>query len=86
MFGGVSFMVNDKLIVAVRGDGDLLVRADPALAAHPGAGPAEMGAGRAMGPEWIRVAAEAVATAKRLSFWIGAALEHNGRRAGSGTR
>jgi hypothetical protein len=62
-------------------DGDLLVRVDPErdreLGALPGAGPAEMGVGRAMGPGWISVAAEAVADDEELSFWIGVALEHN---------
>jgi len=29
MFGGLSFMVNEKMVVSVRGDGGLLVRADP---------------------------------------------------------
>ncbi len=83
MFGGVSFMVNEKMVVSVRGDGELLVRADPErtreLVALQGARPAEMGAGRAMGPGWICVAEEAIATAERLSFWIGVALEYNDR-------
>jgi hypothetical protein len=30
MFGGLSFMVNDKMIVNVRRGGDLLGRVDPA--------------------------------------------------------
>lgn len=29
MFGGLSFMVNQKMVVYVRSDGDLLVRSDP---------------------------------------------------------
>jgi len=29
MFGGLSFMVNNRIVVSVRGGGDLLVRADP---------------------------------------------------------
>lgn len=83
MFGGRSFMVNEKVVVAVRGDGDLLVRVDPGqtseLIARPGAEPAEMGAGRAMGPSWIRVAEDAIATDEQLSFWIDIALEYNDR-------
>lgn len=81
MFGGLSFMVNEKMIVSVRSDGDLLVRVDPErspeLVTFPGAGPAEMGAGRAMGLGWMRVAEEAIATDEQLSFWIGVALEYN---------
>ena len=29
MFGGLSFMVNEKMVASVRSDGDLLVRVDP---------------------------------------------------------
>jgi len=29
MFGGLSFMVNEKMVVSVRGGGGLLVRAGP---------------------------------------------------------
>ena len=80
MFGGVSFMVNDKMVVSARSDGDLLVRADPKraseLVAFHGARPAKMGAGRAMGPGWIAVAEKAITTDERLSFWIAAALEY----------
>jgi uncharacterized protein YndB with AHSA1/START domain/TfoX/Sxy family transcriptional regulator of competence genes len=83
MFGGRSFMVNDKIVVAVRGDGDLLVRIDPGrhreLIARPGAQPARMGAGRTMGPSWLCVAESAVATDEHLSYWIDAALEYNAR-------
>ena len=64
MFGGLSFMVNDKMIVNVRRGGDLLVRVDPIrspeLVADHGARFAEMGAGRAMGPGWIDVPAETI--------------------------
>lgn len=81
MFGGLSFMVNGRMVVSVGGDGDLLVRADPAradtLLAITGARPAEMGAGRAMGGGWISVAGESVAADEDLDFWIGVALEHN---------
>lgn len=87
MFGGRSFMVNDKMVVAVAGDGDLLVRIDPdrhrELVALPGVEPAEMGAGRSMGPSWITVADAAIATDEQLSFWIGAALEYHHRGAGA---
>jgi len=87
MFGGLSFMVNDKMVVAAGRDGDLLVRVDPErnreLVELPGAGPAEMGVGRAMGPSWISVANDAIAADRQLSFWIDVALEYNattGRR------
>lgn len=81
MFGGLSFMVNGAMVVSAGKGGDLLVRVDPQrspqLIGLPGARPAEMGAGRAMGPSWISVAGEAIATDEQLHFWIGAALEYN---------
>ncbi|MDP3892050.1 TfoX/Sxy family protein [Nocardioides sp.] len=83
MFGGVSFMVNESMVVAARPDGDLLVRIAPErsgeLTAQPGAEPAEMGSGRSMGPGWISVAREAIADDRRLSSWLEAALDHNAR-------
>ena len=81
MFGGRSFMVNDKIVASARKDGDLLVRvasdqhAD--LVSRPGAAQAQMGAGREMGPGWIAVASASVADDEDLSFWLGVALEHN---------
>ena len=81
MFGGLSFMVNEKMIVAVHGDGGLLVRVDPArnseLMARPGAEQAEMGAGRTMGPGWIRVDHDAIAADAQLSFWLDVAMDYN---------
>jgi len=81
MFGGVSFMVNEKMVASVRSDGDLLVRVDPErsaeLVTRDGARPAEMGAGRPMGAGWIDVAHEAIAADEQLSFWIEVALEYN---------
>ncbi|KAA0019495.1 TfoX/Sxy family protein [Antrihabitans cavernicola] len=83
MFGGLSFMVNDRMVVAARADGSLLVRIDPRrsseLLAIPGAGHAEMGARRSMGTGWISVAPESITTKDRLSFWLDVALEFNGR-------
>ena len=80
MFGGHAFMVNEKLVVSVGGDGDLLVRADPhrtdEVLGVEGARPAAM-AGRSMGPSWIMVAAEAVATDDGLSFWLDVAIAYN---------
>jgi len=86
MFGGLSFMVNEKMAVCVRSDGDLLVRCDPGqaddLLALEGAGPAEMGAGRPMSKNWISVGQEAVESDDQLAFWVGVTLEYN-RAAGT---
>ncbi len=81
MFGGLSFMVDDKMIVNVRRSGDLLVRVDPhgspGLIAEHGARPAEMGAGRSMGPGWIDVPGELTATDEQLRFWLDVAMQFN---------
>ena len=81
MFGGRSFMVNDKMVVSALKDGDLLVRVDAGrhdeLLRHPGATQAEMGRGRIMGPGWINLSAASIAGDEDLSFWLGVGLEHN---------
>lgn len=81
MFGGRSFMVDDKMVVSARKDGGLLVRVaaerHDELTERPGATQAEMGVGRDMGRGWIAVAAAAVAADDELSFWLDVALEHN---------
>lgn len=81
MFGGRSFMVNEKMVVSALKNGDLLVRI-PAerhdeLLDRPGATQAEMGAGRSMGPGWIEVTAQSIETDAGLSHWLDAALAHN---------
>lgn len=88
MFGCRAFMVDDKLAVAVRTNSDLLVRIDPArhdeLLRVAGAKPAEMGAGRTMGPGWLDVATDTLDDEDALAFWIGVALEYNPRARRSG--
>ena len=87
MFGGLSFMVDDSMVVAVGRDGDLLVRIDPArndeLLKVPGAKPAVMGADRPMGPGWTRIARDGLSTDKQLAFWIDVGLEHRAAQAKS---
>ncbi|MFT4135273.1 TfoX/Sxy family protein [Microbacterium sp.] len=85
MFGSLAFMVDDRLLVAAWGDGDLLVRVDPAdsaeLLLQPGAHQAEMGAARrSMGPSWLTVDGEALADEERLLFWVDVAQEYHGRQ------
>lgn len=85
MFGGISFMVHDRMIASARATGDLLVRIDQRrdaeLIATPGASRAEMGHGRTMGPGWVLVSGDSIASAERLSFWIDVARESNERAA-----
>ena len=80
MFGGLSFMVDESMVVAAGRAGDLLVRIDPArhgeLLDVAGAEPAVMGADRPMGPGWIRVSPDGVGTDEQLAFWVGVGLEH----------
>jgi TfoX/Sxy family transcriptional regulator of competence genes len=87
MFGGLSFMVDGSMVVAAGSQGDLLVRIDPArndeLLHLPGAGPAVMGVDRPMGPGWIRVSQEGLATDEQLASWIQVGLQHLATRTGS---
>jgi TfoX/Sxy family transcriptional regulator of competence genes len=72
MFGGLAFLINGNMSVAVSGQGGLLLRCDPAeteaLRSKPGAGPFEM-RGRVM-DGWLRVEAEALATRRQLERWV----------------
>ncbi len=73
MFGGLSFMVDDRMAVAAGRDGDLLVRTDPAEyddLLQRGGEPAFMGQDRPMGPGWIRVPGSRITDEGRLGFWV----------------
>lgn len=87
MFGGIAIMLDGAMVVSAGKDGDLLVRIDPddhdRLVARPGAQPAVMKRGREMGPGWISVSADAIATDEQLATWLQVALDHHaaqGRR------
>ncbi|WP_263732168.1 TfoX/Sxy family protein [Cellulomonas sp. SG140] len=86
MFGGISFMVDGRLVVASRPHGDLLVRIDPArreeLSARPGAEPAVMGTGRRMGDAWLSVTREQL-EGDGLGEWLAIALDGGARSAGA---
>jgi TfoX/Sxy family transcriptional regulator of competence genes len=81
MFGGLSFMVDGKMAVAVRRDGELLLRVDPdqadELLSRPGAFPARMGADRVMSKSWLSVGGDATTTDDQLLDWLEAALRFN---------
>ncbi len=72
MFGGLAFLINGHMAVSASGKGGLLLRVDPAktdsLVSEPHVGRFEM-RGREM-DGWLRVDAEAVATAKELRGWV----------------
>lgn len=78
MFGGISFMIDGRMLVATRGDGHLLVRISPEhrdrLLAKPGAAPAMMGDHRSMGDGWLTVSGDEL-TGRALDEWLGYALD-----------
>lgn len=73
MFGGLSFMVDERMAVAAGRDGSLLVRTDPAeyddLLLRGGV-PAYMGSDRPMGRGWLTVPSELIEDEANLAFWI----------------
>ena len=80
MFGGLSFMINEKLAVSASAQGDLMIRCDPervaTLLSKPGAQWAEM-RGRQMKKGWLRIDASGSKGDKALAFWIDVALQYN---------
>ena len=72
MFGGLAFLVNGHMSVAVSAQGGRMVRVDPAetdaLLAKPHARPFEM-RGREM-QGWLRVDSEGVRTKRQLEPWV----------------
>jgi hypothetical protein len=81
MFGGLTFMVNEKLTVSANTHGDLMVRADPArvddlIAENDAAEWAEMN-GRQMSKGWLVIGAENIEGDEDLNYWISVALDYN---------
>ncbi|RXK60966.1 TfoX family protein [Lacibacter luteus] len=78
MFGGLCFMVNDKMCVGVEKE-RLMVRLDPAVydeaMEKEGCRPMDF-TGRVM-KGYVFVDADAVTTKKKLSYWIDLALAFN---------
>ena len=86
MFGGLAFMVREKMVVCVgTGTRALLVRVDgvrePEYLQREGAHHAVMGRDRSMGQGWITVDANSLNSEKALEFWVAAALEYNANTA-----
>lgn len=82
MFGGLCFLVKNKIAVSANTDGDLLVRCDPdqaeQLLDRAGAKIAQMGP-RSMGNGWLRVRSAGIKTDADLDFWIETALQFNAK-------
>ena len=85
MFGGLSFMVEGRMLVAVRPDDGLLARIDPQrhdeLAGLPGASGAVMGKDRSMARGWIMIDSEHLETSTDLDFWLHQALNYHAAQA-----
>jgi TfoX/Sxy family transcriptional regulator of competence genes len=85
MFGGLAFMVDERMVACVSGGGGaLLVRVSRSRDAEylevVGARRAEMGKGRSMGEGWIAVDGEALTDDADLQFWIKAVLEYHAEK------
>jgi TfoX/Sxy family transcriptional regulator of competence genes len=78
MFGGLCFMVNDKMCLGVLQD-KLMVRLDPArydeVIEKEGCGPMDF-TGREM-KGFVFVDASGVNTGRKLNYWVQLALEYN---------
>jgi TfoX/Sxy family transcriptional regulator of competence genes len=78
MFGGLCFMVNDKMCVGVEQE-RLMVRLDPArydeALEKEGAKPMDF-TGKVM-KGYVFVDIDALKTKKELGYWVGLALEYN---------
>jgi len=73
MFGGLSFMVDERMAVAAGRDGSLLVRTDPARyddLLRRGGEPAHMGNDRPMGRGWLTVPGRRIESDEELAYWV----------------
>jgi TfoX/Sxy family transcriptional regulator of competence genes len=72
MFGGLAFLVDGHMAVAVSGRGGLMVRVDPSqaarLCARPHTQPFEMRGSEMKG--WLRVDGDGLRTKRQLEPWV----------------
>jgi TfoX/Sxy family transcriptional regulator of competence genes len=78
MFGGLAFLINGNMAVAVSAKGGLMVRVPAAeterLLARPHVGPMIMGGREIQG--WLRVGADGLKTARQLQPWVRRGVDH----------
>ncbi|WP_297594460.1 TfoX/Sxy family protein [Mycobacterium sp.] len=78
MFGGLAFLVNGNMSVAVSGQGGLLVRVPQEdtekLSGRAHVGPRVMAGREARG--WLRVEAAGVQTKRQLRSWVTRGVDH----------
>lgn len=78
MFGGLSFMADERLAVSAGIDGSLLVRIASAEfdeLCQRGGKPAYMGKDRPMGPGWLTVPVEHLQDDGELAYWINVGID-----------
>jgi TfoX/Sxy family transcriptional regulator of competence genes len=78
MFGGLAFLINGNMAVAVSGQGGLLVRVPPEdtekLLGRAHVSPMVMGGREVRG--WVRVDADGVKTTRQLTGWVTRGGDH----------
>jgi hypothetical protein len=78
MFGGLAFLINGNMAVAVSGRGGLMVRVPPAdtdkFLARDHVEPMVMAGRETRG--WLRVGADGVKTARQLRAWVTCGAEY----------
>lgn len=78
MFGGLAFLINGKMSVAVSQQGGILVRIPPEetgkLLGRAHANPMVMAGREIRG--WIRVDADGVTTKRQLSAWVARGVDY----------
>lgn len=78
MFGGLAFLVEGNMAVAVSGQGGLMVRVEPAetgaLLEEPHARPFEMRGRELSG--WLRVDAAGLGEGEALERWVARGVEY----------
>ena len=79
MFGGIAFMVNDKMCIGVDKD-DIILRCDPSenddLLKKKGARIFDLSGGRPM-KSWLLVSPEGTRSQKDFDWWLNKAIEGN---------
>lgn len=91
MFGGLAFLINDNMAVAVSGKGGIMVHVPPEetnslLEYPPHTAPMYMSARETLG--WLRVFEEGIATDRQLTRWVTIGSDYAGscRRSEGGRR
>jgi TfoX/Sxy family transcriptional regulator of competence genes len=83
MFGGIAFMVNDKMCIGVDKD-DIMLRCDPdetqSLLGKKGAKPFDLSGGKPM-KGWVLVGPEGTRSQKDFAWWLQKAIEGNRKAA-----